>query len=206
MLAVRRRVDGRTDPATRAAATNLASVLNLQGQPAEAAALYCENLAATLADEQEHGITLADKANLTTALSDMGEHAEAEALLRGVWATNERLHGPGDARTRTTTAQLGCALQEQGKHTEAVADFRPKLAARRRVLGPDRPDTLRTTHNLAGALAQLPVGPARRGGGALPVRAGGAALRTRAGAQEDAEHYWRISRRPGHPGRPGTAR
>ena len=40
----------------------------------------------------------------------MGDHAEAEALLRGVHATQERLHGPDDVRTLQSAGQLGAAL------------------------------------------------------------------------------------------------
>ena len=66
----------------------------------------------------------------------MGEHAEAEGLLRSVLAAEERLHGPDDARTLLTATTLGYALQQQGKHGEAEAVYRPTLAAQRRVLGP----------------------------------------------------------------------
>jgi len=51
------------------------------------------------AKDQEHDSTLACSANLAAALSKLGGHAEAEALLGGVVATRERLHGPEDART-----------------------------------------------------------------------------------------------------------
>ena len=153
VLAVRRRVFGRSHPSTRAAATTLADVLDLQGRHAEAVVLYRESLAATPADEQEDGNTLADKANLAGALSKTGEHAEAEALLRGVLATEERLHGPGDARTLQAAELLGAALRDQGRHAEAEAVYRPTLAAQRRVLGPEHPRTLTTAHNLAGCLA-----------------------------------------------------
>ena len=155
VLAVRRRVFGRSHRSTRTAATTVASVLVRQGQHAEAVALYRENLAATPDDDQEHENTLADKANLAAALSDMGEHAETEALLRGVLATEERLHGMGDARTLQTAPMLGRALQNQGKYAEAVAVYRSALAAQRRVLGPEHPQTLRTMHNLAFSLSSM---------------------------------------------------
>ena len=115
--------------------------------------LGLETLAATPTDEQESENTRAGKGNLANALSDMGEHAEA--LLRGVLATNERLHGPADARTLTTTAMLGNELQDQGEHAEAVVLYRPTLAARWRVLGPEHPQTLRTTNALAVSLGKL---------------------------------------------------
>ena len=173
MLAVRRRVDGRTDPATRAAATPFAFVLNRQGQHVEAAALYCENLAATLADEQEHGITLADKANLTTALSDMGEHAEAEALLRGVRATNERLHGRvTHARSRPRRSS-GVRSKSRASTPRRWQIFGPRWrrggAAARPGAGPPR----HAAHDAQPRRGTRPAGRARRGGGALPVRAGG---------------------------------
>ena len=79
----------------------------------------------------------------------MGDHAEAEAMLRGVKATEERLHGLDNARTLQTASKLGGALRMQGKHAEAEAVFRPTLAARRHVLGPGHPGTLHTMHNLA---------------------------------------------------------
>ena len=149
VLAIRRRVWGRTDPATRNTACVLAIVLKRQGHHAGAVALYREFLAATPAEEQESESTLAAKGNLAIALSAMGDHAEAEALLRGVHATKERLHGPDDARTLTTAVQLGAALQRQGKDAEAEAIHRPALAAQRHVLGPDHPRTLTAASNLA---------------------------------------------------------
>ena len=158
VLAVRRRVDGRSHRSTRLAATTLADVLDLQGQRTEAVALYRETLAATPADEQETTNTLVGKGKLAAALSGMGDHAEAEALLRGVIATQERLYGPDDARTLQSvqTAQmLGRVLQDQSKHTDAAAVYRPTLAAQRRVLGPEHPETLRTAYDLAVSLAQL---------------------------------------------------
>ena len=152
VLAIRRRVNGRANPATRATARTLADVLDLQGHHAGAVALYREVLAVTPAKEQEDENTLATKANLANALSKMGDHAEAEALLRGVHATWGRLHGPADARTLQTAVQLGGALQDQGKHAEAEAVYRPTLAALRRVLGPEHPDTLTTAYNVASGL------------------------------------------------------
>ena len=152
VLAIRRRVGGRTNPSTRATARILADVLALQGHHAEAVALYREVLAATPAKEQESESTLANKANLAATLSEMGDQAEAEALLRGVQATQERLHGPDDARTLQTASMLGGVLEDQGKYAEAEAVFRPTLAALGRVLGPEHPQTLTTAYNLARCL------------------------------------------------------
>jgi tetratricopeptide (TPR) repeat protein len=152
-LAIRRRVYGRTDPATRTTAGMLTGVLAGQGHHARAAAQHREVLAATPAKEHEDGNTLAAKANLASALSKMGDHAEAEALLRGAHATVERLHGPADARTLMAAVQLGIVLFRQGKHAEAEAVYRPMLAARRRVLGPEHPGTLAVADNLAICLA-----------------------------------------------------
>ena len=149
VLAIRRRVYGRAEPTTRHTAVVLAGALGRQGHYAGAVALSREVLAATPAKEQEDEDTLTAKANLASALSEMGNHAEAEALLRGVHATKERLHGPDHARTLTTASQLGAALQNRGKHAEAEAVHRPTLAARRRILGPEHPQTLLTANNLA---------------------------------------------------------
>ena len=153
VLAIRRRAWGRANPATRATARILADVLGWQGCHAGAVTLYREVLAATPAKEQEDQNTLAAKGNLAKALSVMGDHAEAEALLRGVQATKERLHGPADARVLTTTGQLGPVLHSQGKHAEAEAVYRTTLAGQRRVLGPEHPETLRSASNLAGWLS-----------------------------------------------------
>ena len=152
VLAIRRLAWGRADPTTRDTAGILADVLDLQGHHAGAVALYREVLAATPAKEQEHQNTLVTKSNLANALSRMDDYAEAKALLRGVQATQERLHGPADARALQTASMLGCVLQDQGKHGEAEALHRPTLAARRRVLGPEHPDTLMTAYNLARCL------------------------------------------------------
>ena len=149
VLSVRRRVYGRAHSATRAAGNSLANVLMYQGQHTEGMALLWEVLAATPAKEQETEITLTTKANLADSLSRMGEHSKAEELLCNANATEERLHGPDDARTLQTASMLGRALEVQGKHAEAEAVYRPTLAARRRVLGPDHPHTLRSMHNLA---------------------------------------------------------
>ena len=153
VLAIRRRVWGRTNPATRDTVRCLADVLDQQGHHAEVVALHREVLAATPEEEQEDANTLACKGNLAIALSETGDHAEAEALLREVRATAERLNGPDDARTlQSATQQLGDELQSQGQHAEAESVYRPTLAVKRRVLGPEHPNTLAVAYNLARCL------------------------------------------------------
>lgn len=143
MLAICRRVLGLD---TRDAAGSLANVLIAQGQSAEAAELYREILAAVPAEEQERdpANTQRCKPNLASALTGMGDHEEAEAMIRDWLSSEEHVHGLDDVRMLETATMLGGTLQRQGKHTEAEAVCRPTLAAQRLVLGPGHPNTLRT--------------------------------------------------------------
>ena len=105
----------------------------------------------------------------------MGDHAEAEALLRDVKATLERLHGPEDARTLHTTMMLGRALLKEGQNAKMEALYVPMLAAQQRVLpGPGSPRPI----GLRERLGVLPVyagqGESGRGtaaglGGGIPA-------------------------------------
>ena len=153
-LALRRRMFGRGHPSTRRTASFLAGVLERQGHHAAAARLYQENLAATPAKEQEDPITLADKSALAKTLSCLGDHEEAEALLRSVTATRDRLLGPNDASALHSTSLLADLLQYQGRHAEAEAIFRPTLLAQQRVFGPGHPNTICTGYNLACSLTK----------------------------------------------------
>ena len=96
------------------------------------------------AKEQEDPITLADKSALAKTLSCLGDHEEAEALLRSVTATRDRLLGPNDASALHSTSLLADLLQYQGRHAEAEAIFRPTLLAQQRVFGPGHPNTICT--------------------------------------------------------------
>ena len=172
VLAIHRRVQKRASPAARHVANILSDVLNAQGQSAEAVTLCRETLADTPAKEQNDRYTLALESNSACTLAMMGDDpAKAETLLRGVLATQERLHGPLSAQALHTSSLLGHALQGQGKHAEALVAFQSALAAQGRILGPDHPHTLGTAQRLARSL----VNQGQPAVGAATGRAGGAA-------------------------------
>ena len=152
VLVLRRRAFGAKHPCTLNVGTILAETMRLCGRFAEAVALYQQILAATPASFKEHENTLGAQRSCADALSKLGNHAEAEVLLRGILATEDVKYGPGDARTLQTRQTLGDVLREQGKHAEAGCVFRPTMAAMQRVLGPEHPETLRTMHLLARCL------------------------------------------------------
>ena len=82
-------------------------------------------------------------------LTDRGQYAEAERVLRQ--ALDQRRHGPGEvgARLAETIDDLAAALRSGGKLEEAETAVREALAIRRRVFPADSPEIATSLNNLA---------------------------------------------------------
>ena len=128
---------------------NLARVLRAQHQSRAAlphARRAVQIHAATLGPDHLH--TALDKAALADILDDLGELAEAEALLREATALLERDLGPGRL-VAVKLNDLGALLARRGDSTEAEALYRRSLAIKESFLGPRSPALAASLNNLA---------------------------------------------------------
>ncbi|HYD01294.1 MAG TPA: tetratricopeptide repeat protein, partial [Phycisphaerales bacterium] len=101
---------------------------------------------------------------LSTILSQNGEFAEAERIVRLNLAARESVYGKESLTAAYTMTTLANALQKQGKNDEAIALLRRILAIRRAALASDHPRLHLSMMNLGIAL----VGAGRQAE-ALPV-------------------------------------
>ncbi|KAL8751945.1 MAG: hypothetical protein Q9184_005895 [Pyrenodesmia sp. 2 TL-2023] len=100
-----------------------------------------------------HPDTLSSKANYATALSDMGEDADAENMLRETLAMSEITFGRENPFTLVVMSYLGQAISVQRKYAEAEQIHREEIALSEKVLGKEYRDTLKSMDNLGWALS-----------------------------------------------------
>ncbi|HZW06803.1 MAG TPA: tetratricopeptide repeat protein, partial [Phycisphaerales bacterium] len=101
---------------------------------------------------------------LSTILSQRGDFAESESVVRLNLAARESVYGKDSLTAAYTMTTLANALQRQGKNEEAIALLTRILAIRRAGLAPDHPRLHLSMMNLGIAL----VGAGRQAE-ALPV-------------------------------------
>jgi hypothetical protein len=96
----------------------------------------------------EHPDTLTSASHLTSTLSNLGKHVEAERIIRQVLAAERRALGAEHPDTLTSQSNLAVCLMHQGNYAE-VEDLLQDLAPlQSRVLGADHPNTRNTVAGL----------------------------------------------------------
>jgi serine/threonine protein kinase/tetratricopeptide (TPR) repeat protein len=86
------------------------------------------------------------------AYLSLGQHAQAEAHLRGALKLDTQLYGPEHAATLHVANLLADLLDQCGRYEEAEPLIRRNLEVCRRVLGPDDPTTLAAANHLGALL------------------------------------------------------
>lgn len=154
-LEVRKSKLGGEHPDTLASLNNLAILLDLKGDLAEAELLY---LRAVEAQERSLGLghpnTLGSLNNLAILLAKKGDLSGAELLYSRATQAMERTQGPEHANTLSCLNNLANLLREKEDWAGADLIYRRVLATRERTQGHDHPDTLASLMNLASLLAE----------------------------------------------------
>jgi eukaryotic-like serine/threonine-protein kinase len=149
-----RRVLGPKNPETLRSMSDMAWLLNREGNFTEAEKLQRETLEV---QRQvlggEHPDTLKSVRHLGAILEDEGHYAEAEKLNREVLDIQRRVLGPEHRDTLATLNNLALNLERQRHYSEAEKLGRELLDLKVRVLGAEDPDTLMTKTNFAATLA-----------------------------------------------------
>ena len=100
---------------------------------------------------------------IARAYLNLGLLGQAHLTAQNALDTRLKLHGPDDARTLESMAQVGWILGYEGQREEALRLEREALARERRVLGPLNALTRETQHKLsiidANPAAPLPIAP-----------------------------------------------
>ena len=104
----------------------------------------------TLGAEDED--TLTTEGHLASALLNLGEYAEAEAVGRCTLEKRRRILGRDHQQTLVTAGNLASSLSGQGKHAEAADIEREVFVLRTRLLGAEHENTLISAFNFAVSL------------------------------------------------------
>ena len=97
----------------------------------------------------DHAATLTAHEILARSYWEAGRSADAIAIMEGVLAERERLHGDEHADTLTTRANLAASYLQAGRTSDAITIQERVLAGRERLLGDEHADTLSARANLA---------------------------------------------------------
>jgi serine/threonine protein kinase len=151
----RRQLLGPADRKTLQSMTQVAWILNRQGQDAEAEKLIRQTIAdASRALGPDDPVTLEAIDRLGTILERLGRFDEEEKLDRQLVESTTRRLGPEDARTLRAMVSLADAISFQSRYAEAERIYRQALEIEQRVLGPEHPQTIGTMHNLANRIQE----------------------------------------------------
>ena len=154
-LQTRKHLFGESTPATLESMNLLGSILDREGNDAEAEkltrdALKREQLLLGAADPRTM-----DAMNILAVIVDSeGHYVEEEKILRALLAIQDQHLGRDDPQTIRTLANLAGAVSAQGRAAEAEQIYANTLAQEKRVLGEDHPQTIATTYNIANNLQQ----------------------------------------------------
>jgi tetratricopeptide (TPR) repeat protein len=162
-LAIREKLLGPDHPDTAQSLTNLAFLLNDQGDDAAARPLHERSLA--IREKvlgPEHKDTAESLGNLAFMLKQQGDRAAAQRLYERALAIREKVLGPEHPDTATSLNSLGCLLHDQGDLAAARPLLERALAIREKVLGPERLQTARSLNNLAFLLKEQNDGATAR--------------------------------------------
>jgi Tfp pilus assembly protein PilF len=152
-LSICETVLGPEHPDTAASLSNLALLLQRQGDLAGARPLYESALAIkqTLLGP-EHPEVAANLNNLATLLQDQSELAAARPLYESALAIRETALGAEHPDTVMSLSNLATLLHAQGDLAAARPLSERTLAIREKVLGSEHPDTAVSLNNLAALL------------------------------------------------------
>jgi serine/threonine protein kinase/Flp pilus assembly protein TadD len=154
-LELRRRTPGLVAPETLTVMYDLAAVLWMQGELAEAEALMRELLDGrrrVLGDDDPATLEALD--GLGAILKSQGKTEESIAIGREVLAGLESCLGPDDALTIQAVANLAFRLDGHGDYAEAEPLLRRAIAGLQRLGRGDEPDTITVMANLANLLGK----------------------------------------------------
>ena len=149
-LARAERLLGSAHPEVAKHLNNLAALLRITGQYAEAEPLYRRALAI---DEQtkgpDHPDVARDHNNLAVLLRTTGRYAEAEPLYRQALAIYEQVRGPDHPDVASALNNLAFLLRTIGRYAEAESLYRRAVAIDEQAYGPDHLDVAADLNNLA---------------------------------------------------------
>ncbi|PUU77946.1 hypothetical protein B9Z19DRAFT_1127577 [Tuber borchii] len=170
VLKSREKVLGRSHHNTIATASNLASVLNSQGNRDEGAEMFRRALEGYENEPgPDHPDTFFSLYKLALVLHTEGNYSEEAKLHRHAVEIRKRTLGPEHHSMHISIARLAKAFQamknyeaeklpysdERGKLGEARKIYRQVFEMREKHLGPDHPPTLSSGNNLALALQEI---------------------------------------------------
>lgn len=142
-LATRRKVLGEEHPDTLSSIHYTASLLNSQGNHAEAERHYREAIEKSRrALGEEHPETLVSINGMGALLRNQGRLAEAESYFRETLERHRRVLGEVHHDTLVVKHNMGNILESRGKLAEAEAHYREVLSTARGALGEEHPRTL----------------------------------------------------------------
>jgi eukaryotic-like serine/threonine-protein kinase len=151
----RRSLLGLNDRKTIQSMSQLAWILDRQGQDSEAEKLIRQTIAnASRTLGPEDRVTLEAEDRLAVILEREGHFDEEEKLDRQLVEISTRRFGPEDISTLQVMVALGDSLSFQSRYAEAEGIYRQALAIEQRVLGPEHPQTLVTMHSLANRIQE----------------------------------------------------
>ncbi|AHH99175.1 tetratricopeptide repeat protein [Kutzneria albida] len=155
-LAATERLLGHDHPDTLTCRSNLAFLLEANGEGARAAEIFAD----VLADRErvlgpDHRDTLTSRNNLAAVYEALGDLDRAIPLLESTLADCERVLGPDDVDTVGSRNALAYAYESAGRLDQALGMYEQVLADCTRLLGPDHHFTLLARNNLVCAKAQI---------------------------------------------------
>ncbi|QOC22185.1 serine/threonine protein kinase [Wenzhouxiangella sp. AB-CW3] len=103
----------------------------------------------TRAESADHPRAVSARLSKASALSDLGQLDEAEAIQREVLALRTRMHGRNDQRTLVVLNNLGLTLNRKGKPDRGMEKIRQAFDLRMNAYGPTDPWTINSAVRLA---------------------------------------------------------
>ncbi|MEP7325495.1 MAG: tetratricopeptide repeat protein, partial [Gemmatimonadota bacterium] len=135
--------------------SNVAEAMLNQGKLGPAAALY-DTVAQALDRLRPNDVELrgTTRANLGTALSQLGRYVEAEPVLREAVRLFEQARGPDDPGVASALQPLAGTLIFNEKYAEAEQLAGRAVTINEKEFGPDNPATMAALRTLASALVE----------------------------------------------------
>ncbi len=149
-LAIMREILGVEHQDVATSLNNLATLLQENGDHADAEPLYHESLAiCRKVMGAEHPYVATSLNNLAALLQARGDTAGAELLFRQSLAIRRKALGPANLDVAQSLRNLAVLLQEKGDLESAEPLWRESVAIMRKTLGPEHADVATSLDNLA---------------------------------------------------------